>query len=141
MGWYMMAFRKLGVTDGRASRREYWGFTLVNIAVAVTLTIASIAWLEDSSLPLILLGAYLIVTFVPALALTVRRLHDTGRSGLWWLVALIPYVGAVVLLVLMAFPSDAGANEYGPNPNESASAIGGAAGAARPHSTAGATSD
>lgn len=61
---------------------------------------------------------YICSTAVPSLAVTVRRLHDIGRSGWWFLLGLIPIVGAIVLLVFMVTDSQAGANRYGPNPKE-----------------------
>ena len=54
---------------------------------------------------------------MPALALTVRRLHDTGRSGWWIFVQMIPAVGGIVFLVFVCLDSQIGSNEYGPNPN------------------------
>ncbi len=53
---------------------------------------------------------------VPSLAVGVRRLHDTERIGWWWLIALIPFVGAIVLLVFMVIPGTRGANRFGPDP-------------------------
>ncbi len=59
----------------------------------------------------LLLGA-----LIPQLTVTVRRLHDTNRTGWWYLITLIPYVGAFILLYFMVLASDQGANQYGPNP-------------------------
>ena len=55
--------------------------------------------------------------FIPSLAVSVRRCHDTGRSGWWILIVLLPCIGALWFLCLVALPSDIGDNQYGPNPN------------------------
>jgi uncharacterized membrane protein YhaH (DUF805 family) len=68
-----------------------------------------------------LLGSiFLIAVLVQSLAVGVRRLHDTGRSGWWLLIALIPFVGPIVLLVLMVFEGQQSENPYGPNPKQAA---------------------
>jgi len=63
----------------------------------------------------LLLGAYTLATFIPSLAVTVRRLHDINRSGWWLLIGLIP-LGGLVLLIFVCLDSNPGPNEYGPNP-------------------------
>jgi uncharacterized membrane protein YhaH (DUF805 family) len=60
--------------------------------------------------------------FIPGLAVTVRRLHDTGRSGWWVLVGLIPVIGFIILLVFMVLDSQPASNQWGPNPKEAAPA-------------------
>jgi uncharacterized membrane protein YhaH (DUF805 family) len=97
--------------SGRARRSEFWWYTL--FAFVVYLVVA----LVDAAMKTTLLG--LIVSLgllLPTLAVTVRRLHDTGRSGWWLLIGLVPLVGAIVLLVFYCQDSTPGANEYGPNP-------------------------
>jgi uncharacterized membrane protein YhaH (DUF805 family) len=97
--------------DGRARRTEYWTFTLINIVVSIVLAIIDSFY----GMP-ILQGLYVLAILLPALGLTVRRLHDTGRSGWWFLVAFVPFVGGIILLVFMVFDSQPGENAYGPNP-------------------------
>lgn len=63
-------------------------------------------------------GLYTLVVFIPSLALSVRRLHDTGKSGWWMLITLIPLVGPLIMLFFMVKDSQPGTNEYGPNPKE-----------------------
>ena len=63
-------------------------------------------------------GLYTLVVFVPSLALSVRRLHDIGKSGWWMLISLIPLVGPLIVLFFMVKDSQPGTNEYGPNPKE-----------------------
>jgi uncharacterized membrane protein YhaH (DUF805 family) len=65
---------------------------------------------------------YLLATFLPSLAVTVRRLHDTGRSGWWWLIAFVPVIGAVVLIVFMCLEGTHGPNAYGPDPKAAGAA-------------------
>lgn len=59
---------------------------------------------------------YILIAFVPMLSLTVRRLHDTGKSGLMMLVGIIPFIGAIWLLILLVSEGEYGANQYGPDP-------------------------
>ena len=64
----------------------------------------------------ILSGIYGLAVLIPGLAVAVRRLHDTGRSGWWLLIGLVPLIGAIVLIVFMATDGEPGDNAYGPNP-------------------------
>ncbi|HUP99442.1 MAG TPA: DUF805 domain-containing protein [Aeromicrobium sp.] len=99
--------------DGRARRSEYWYWALaVLVAEVIVLAIRAAA----SGLGQILYFALVLAVLVPSLAVGVRRLHDTGRSGWWLLIALIPIIGAIVLIVFYVQDSQPGANEYGPSP-------------------------
>lgn len=100
-------FSKYATFSGRASRSEYWWFCLFNFLVAIIL-----AMLELSTLSTI----YTLATFLPSLAVCVRRLHDVGKSGWMYFVAFIPIVGAIWWLVLFCTDSQPGSNEYGENP-------------------------
>ena len=91
---------------GRASRAEYWWWTLFVILVE-----AATSGLGDAVGGLV--GAALVL---PSIAVGVRRLHDTGRSGWWMLIAFVPFIGFIVLLVFFVLDSQPGSNEYGPNP-------------------------
>ena len=105
-GWYVEVLKKYAVFDGRASREEFWIFTLVNFIVSFVLHAV-----------LGVLGAiYTLAVLVPGLAVGARRLHDTGRSGWLLLIGLIPLVGIIVLIVFWVQDSQAGSNKYGPNP-------------------------
>lgn len=90
--------------SGRSRRMAYWGAILVDALLTALLSLSAAASL-----------VYLLLSVIPALSLHIRRLHDSGRSAWWMLVALIPYAGGVILLVLMLFDSE-GANRYGPSP-------------------------
>lgn len=96
--------------DGRARRSEYWYFMLFNILISLGIGIVGVL-LDLSFLSMI----YSVAIFVPGVAVAVRRLHDTGRSGLWVLIGLIPLIGVIVLIVFLVEDSKP-ANQYGPNP-------------------------
>jgi uncharacterized membrane protein YhaH (DUF805 family) len=120
MNWYFEALRKYADFSGRARRREYWVFTLISTAINIWLTLADMVvgtYDEDSGFSL-LSSIYTLAVFIPSLAVTVRRLHDTDRSGWWMLIAFVPCVGAIVLLVFTLSDSTPGENQYGPSPKE-----------------------
>jgi uncharacterized membrane protein YhaH (DUF805 family) len=96
---------------GRARRSEYWWFALANVALSLVAAIIDAA----IGFPLFQLVVALGL-FVPSLAVGVRRLHDTGRSGWWLLIGLIPLVGAIVLLVFLVTDGERGPNRWGPSP-------------------------
>lgn len=98
---------------GRARRSEYWWYALATAVVYFVLGIVAAA-IHTSVLTYLVALAL----FVPTLAVSVRRLHDTGRSGWWVLVDLVPLVGWIVLLVFFVQDSQPGANAYGPSPKE-----------------------
>lgn len=113
MNWYIEAWKKYAVFGGRAGRREYWYFVLFHILAYILLSIiAGIIGKIGASL----LSLYAVAVFLPGLAATIRRLHDTNRSGWWALIALVPFVGAIVLLVFLSQESHAVENQYGPLP-------------------------
>ena len=111
MNWYIGALKKYLDFSGRAQRMEYWMFTLINFLVMLALSIV------DAVIGLgILAPLYALAAFIPSIAVGVRRLHDTGRSGWWLLIGLVPLIGIIVLIVFFVQDSQPGANEYGPNP-------------------------
>ena len=114
MDWYLNVIRKYTVFSGRASREEFWYFLLINILVSIAVGFVDrfMGWGNTSDAGL-LGGLYSLFIFLPSLAVVVRRLHDTGRSGWWALIMIIPLLGWVALLVMMAFPGKPD-NEYGP---------------------------
>jgi uncharacterized membrane protein YhaH (DUF805 family) len=118
MNWYIDGLKKYAVFTGRARRKEYWFFQLFNTLFVIALIVVdSMTGTMSKSVRLGLLsGLFALATFLPALGVLVRRLHDTGRSGWWFLIGLIPLVGPIILLVFMFQDSQPGANQYGPNP-------------------------
>lgn len=124
MSWYLAAVRKYAVFSGRARRMEYWMFSLVNLVIGFALVIAqfSMSGVGRTSTMTLLFGLYWIAMFLPSLGVTVRRLHDTGRSGWWLLIALVPLLGSIALLVFMVQEGTSGSNDYGPNPKAAGAA-------------------
>jgi len=113
MNWYLDVLKnKYATFDGRARRKEYWMFFLFNILVAIGLGIVE-ALIGTAGL---IGGLYGLAVLIPGIAVTVRRLHDTSRSGWWILIVLIPAVGTLILLIFMVLDSQPGDNAYGPNP-------------------------
>ncbi len=117
MNWYLEVLRKYAVFGGRARRKEYWMFALFNILISFLLGFLEqrFGLVTEMGFGMISL-VYTIAIFLPSLAVGVRRLHDTGRSGWWMLIVLVPLFGAIALLVFAVQDSEAGHNEYGPNP-------------------------
>jgi uncharacterized membrane protein YhaH (DUF805 family) len=105
---------KYATFSGRARRSEYWWFSL--LYVSVTAVIVGISYALDVPL----LNILLLPIIVPMLTVSVRRLHDRGKSGRWMLIALIPIVGPIIYLAGMMIDSAPGANQYGPYPNPTA---------------------
>ena len=113
MHWYMEVLRKYAEFNGRARRSEYWWFVLINVLVSMAIM------LLDMFMGLGFLSfVYALAVLLPSLAVAVRRLHDTGRSGWWILVGFVPLIGAIVLLVFLFQDSEPGTNQYGPNPKQ-----------------------
>lgn len=103
--------------NGRARRKEYWCFFAFNVLVQSILTfIGGMIFGQDSSYASILTGIYSLVIFIPGLAVAWRRLHDTGRSGFYYLFNLIPLIGQIILIVFFCQDSQPGENIYGENP-------------------------
>jgi uncharacterized membrane protein YhaH (DUF805 family) len=127
MDWYLMVWRKYAEFNGRSRRKEYWMFVLFNLLAALVLAALGgigLAISEDyGGVLFIPFGLYILAVIIPGLAVQVRRLHDSGKSGwlllLFFVLGFIPIVGfiaTVVQIVLMCIDSDPGDNEYGPNP-------------------------
>lgn len=141
MSWYLEVLKKYAVFTGRARRKEFWYFALFNFLAGIALgVIEGLLGLFPESRQSILVMLYNLAVLLPSLGVTVRRLHDTGRSGWWMLITFVPlilvipvlilappvlllialvlFVGSLVLLVFTVQDSDPGQNEYGANPKE-----------------------
>ena len=138
MEWYLKCLRQYADFSGRARRKEYWMFILFNAIISFVLGFI------DGLLGLNLLSyIYALVIFIPSLAVSVRRLHDIGRCGWWYLLPMFPFIGLSALLAFGSFTSSAaiilglaalgtgilmlvwfctdsegGSNKWGPNPKE-----------------------
>jgi len=120
MNWYLEVLRKYATFSGRARRKEYWMFFLFNIIIAVVLGfLDGMMGLAQQGGVGILSGLYCLAVLIPGLAVSVRRLHDTDKSGWWVFIALVPIIGALWLLWLMIKEGDTGTNQYGPSPKAS----------------------
>jgi uncharacterized membrane protein YhaH (DUF805 family) len=118
MNWYIKALKKYAVFNGRARRRECWLFVLFNIIITVALAVidgVTGSFSAEAGMGM-LTGIYALAVLLPGVAVAVRRLHDTDRSGWWLLIALVPLIGGLVLLVFMVQDGKPGDNYYGPNP-------------------------
>jgi uncharacterized membrane protein YhaH (DUF805 family) len=138
MDWYLMVWSKFAQFDGRSRRTEYWMFALINFLVIIALAIVGglgIAFMDHGSgigaVLFVPLGLYVLATIIPGLAVGVRRLHDSGKSG--WLLLLLCVLGIIPIIgfianiariVLMCIDSDPGMNQYGPNPKFASQAAG-----------------
>ncbi len=118
MEWYLKVLKNYADFNGRARRKEYWMFTLFNFLICLVLEIAGIGLMKGGigAIFLIAMGLYTLGILIPSLAVSVRRLHDTDRSGWWLLIALVPLVGGLILLVFMILEGTQGPNQYGSDP-------------------------
>lgn len=120
MYWYFEVLKQYASFAGRARRREYWMFALINFIVCAALSIIATITLAASPKAAIVIDIVLVIytllVLLPSIAVTVRRLHDTGRSGGWFWIVLVPFVGGLVLLVFTLLDSTPGNNVYGPSP-------------------------
>jgi uncharacterized membrane protein YhaH (DUF805 family) len=116
MQWYTEVLKKYAVFSGRARRKEYWMFVLVSTIVSIVLAILDgiLNTQSDNGFGL-LQGIYALAVLLPSLAVGVRRLHDTNRSG-WWILIALTGIGLIVLIVFYAQEGNPGDNQYGPDP-------------------------
>ena len=110
--------KKYACFSGRARRQEYWLFVLFNFIVALVAGFIGgfLAGATGVAAFSFLGTVYNLAVLIPGFAVLFRRLHDTGRSGWWWLIGLVPFVGWIVLLVFCCLDGQPGENQYGPNP-------------------------
>ena len=123
MQWYLRVMRdNYANFNGRARRKEYWMFTLffMLFLLVPSFVFGLLIGMSPSETVLIsggiILAALYFIHLVPALAVTVRRLHDTGKSGWLYLLALIPYIGSLIIFIFTVIKGDRGDNKYGSDP-------------------------
>lgn len=128
MNYYLKCLRNYAVFNGRARRKEYWMFTLLNIifaifAMVIDHVLGTTITMHIGVVPIGLPYGYIYIfyclaVFIPGLAVSVRRLHDIGKSGWFILINFIPIAGIIWYLVLLCTNGVAGTNKYGVDPKE-----------------------
>ena len=126
MHWMLMPLRRYAEFSGRSRRKEYWMFFLLNLLIGLVvwglLLATFVAGMSEEAMTVvmtpvfILYGLVALAFIIPGLAVTVRRLHDTDRSGWNILLGLIPIVGVILLLVFYCTEGTPGPNRFGPDP-------------------------
>lgn len=125
MKWYIIGIKKYAKFSGRSSYREFWYFFLFNAVFSVTAILldnAAVYLLGDGAFCFSyknagwITWAYGLFSCIPGLSMSVRRLHDLGKSGFWLLLNLIPYLGTLIFLFIMTGKAQPGENRYGKRP-------------------------
>jgi len=121
MEWFLRALKKYADFGGRARRKEFWMFTLCSFLISIAISaIMVVAIVSDSFNGMIIFftvyGLYYLFIFIPTLSVSVRRLHDAGKSGWMLLIMFIPLIGSLWLLMLLCAESQYGENQWGYNP-------------------------
>ncbi len=120
MKWYLKCLKQYFDFSGRARRKEYWLFCLFNMIFAIILEIIDTVTGLTFSVGIVELGIlgviYSLLLFIPGLAVGVRRLHDIGKSGWFYLIGLIPLVGAIIVLIWFCKEGEHKTNKWGPDP-------------------------
>lgn len=119
MEWYLKVLREYSNFTGRARRTEYWMFGLINFIISIVLAVLQAAT-DFSLISSIIYYGYSLIVLIPGLAVSVRRMHDIGKSGWMLLIILIPIIGPIWLIVLAATEGNSGDNQYGPDPKQEA---------------------
>lgn len=135
MSWYIKVLKQYVDFTGRARRKEFWMFALFSTIVSILLAVVDVALGTGSVTTTgspgevsaavsvgLLGGIYGLAVLLPSLAVSVRRLHDTDRSGWWLLIGLIPFVGGIVLLVFFVLEGNRSHNRFGADPKAAAMA-------------------
>ncbi|WP_446470015.1 DUF805 domain-containing protein [Xenorhabdus stockiae] len=113
MNWYVQVLKNYADFSGRARRKEYWMFYFFNMLAFLAVCI--LGAILGETIGSILVVLYALITFIPSLAVTVRRLHDTDRSGWWFLLVFVP-IGGIVVFIFTLLEGTEGSNEYGADP-------------------------
>ncbi len=114
MNWYLKVLKQYAIFSGRAGRKEFWMFVLINLVFSIAASVLD----RIMGTWGIVGGIYALLVLIPALAVAVRRLHDIGKSGWMLLVGFIPIIGAIWLIVLWASEGQPDSNQYGEKPIE-----------------------
>jgi uncharacterized membrane protein YhaH (DUF805 family) len=130
MEWMLLPLKRYAEFSGRSRRQEYWMYALLHLLITlvfVALMAVSLIGMDREQglgagffLVLALWAVVSLALLVPSIAVQVRRFHDLGYSGWFWLINLVPYVGPIVVLVFMCLDGNRGDNLYGPDPKYAA---------------------
>ncbi len=112
MNYYQQYWNRYFDFSGRSRRAEFWTVALLNLVAIVVLFIIDSVIIGFP----VLSGLFILASIIPNLALQIRRFHDIGRSGWWFLINLVPCVGPIIALVMTLIDSQIGDNMYGPDP-------------------------
>jgi len=123
MNWYLKVWKQYADFKGRARRKEFWMFFLFNALIGFALSLLIIPFAVTLKfIPMMIIGGlyclYSLAILVPSLALAVRRLHDIGKSGWYFLFGFIPLAGGIILLVWFFQDGQVGENQWGTNPKD-----------------------
>ena len=123
MEWMLMPLKRYADFSGRSRRKEYWMFTLFTFLVGIVAGVLGIllggtSEAGPNGIFFVLVGIPILALLIPSIAVTVRRFHDQDKSGWFYLLALIPYVGGIIVLVFMCLEGTRGPNRFGPDPKQ-----------------------
>lgn len=120
MNWYLKVLKSYAEFGGRARRSEFWWFALFSSLITIGLLVIDLSFgtFNQEIGWGLLSGIYNLAVFIPSLAVTVRRLHDTGKSGFWYFIVLVPLIGGFILLAFLVTDGEPYQNQYGLNPKE-----------------------
>ncbi|CAG8999170.1 MAG: Inner membrane protein YhaI [Candidatus Celerinatantimonas neptuna] len=119
MRWYWDVLKKYFVFSGRARRKEYWMFLFINLLIIVVLQIALMSSSVSGDINRLLLFLFMVypwLTLIPSIAVSVRRLHDIGYSGWWYLLNFLLVIGNIIFLIMMCKDGNKGLNRFGKDP-------------------------
>lgn len=122
--YYKEALRKYADFSGRASVREFWMFVVGNLIIgfiggigvlilAILIGLSSRNYYLGALVYIILVGGYGLYIIIPSISITVRRLHDQDKSGAFYFITFIPYIGPIIILIFMCLQGNSGVNQYG----------------------------
>ena len=109
--YFFLPFKKYAEFRGRSRRKEFWYFNLISLLIVI-----AAGTIDFFIGQLIFYPLYMLISFIPSLAVFVRRLHDTNKTGWWFLIGLIPLLGAIIIIFFLCQNSDVEKNNYGYNP-------------------------
>ncbi len=121
MNWYLGVLKNYTGFSGRAHRTEFWMFALISLVIGFVLGMIDLALgLIGPQGNGLISSIYGLAVLLPSVAVGIRRLHDTDRSGLWYLLVFIPILGTIALIVFFAQEGTPAANRFGASPKVAA---------------------